>query len=143
MLDAGALLPLDAHLRKDKTTAPDILPNLWGYFEQDGKQYYLPNNSAPHALYYNRSLFQQRGLKLPEQYEREGRWTWDAFLDVSKQLVATGGEPKVWAIDWFWANLDVQLAFLWPMGGDLWDKAAQHTLLDTGTRWRPSSTRPT
>ena len=45
--------------------------------------------------------------------------------------MATGGEPKVWAIDWFWANLDVQLAFLWPMGGDLWDKAAQNTLLDT------------
>jgi multiple sugar transport system substrate-binding protein len=131
LLDAGALLPLDAHIRRDKSTASDILPNLWGYFEQDGKQYYVPNNSAPHALYYNRSLFQQRGLKPPEQYEREGRWTWDAFLDVSRQLMATGGEPKVWAIDWFWANLDVQLAFLWPMGGDLWDKAVQRTLLDT------------
>ncbi len=131
LLDAGALQPLDEQIKKDKKNAPDILPNLWGYYEQEGKQYYLPNNSAPHALYFNKSLFQQRGVKTPDQYEREGKWTWDSFLDMSKQLVAGGGEQKVWAIDWFWANWDIQLAFLWPMGGDVWDKAVQNTLLDS------------
>ena len=131
LLDAGALLPLDDYIKKDKKNTPDILPNLWGYFEQDAKQYYLPNNSAPHALYFNKTLFQQRGVKTPDQYEREGRWTMDAFLDVAKQLTASAAGEKIWAIDWFWANLDVQLAFIWPMGGDLWDKALQNTLLDT------------
>lgn len=130
LLDGGALLALDEYLKKDKRNAPDILPNLWPYFEQESKQYYVPNNSAPHALYYNKSLFQQRGVKMPDQFEREGKWAWDAFLEVSKQLTASGAGEKVWAIDWFWANLDVQLAFIWPMGGDLWDKAAQNSLLD-------------
>jgi len=131
LLDGGALLTLDDYIKKDKKNAPDILPNLWGYFEQDSKQYYLPNNSAPHALYFNKTIFQQRGVKTPDQYEREGKWTWDSFLDMSRQFTTGGAGEKVWAIDWFWANLDIQLAFIWPMGGDLWDKAVQNTLLDT------------
>src|SRR3712207_6920267 len=59
------------YVARDRKTFPDILPNVLGYFLQDGKQYFVPNNSAPHALYFNRSLFQQRGVRTPDLLRSE------------------------------------------------------------------------
>src|SRR5207244_1251180 len=75
--------------------------------------------------------FNQRGLKTPDQYEQEGRWTFDTFLELARGLTRGNGESKVWGAPWFTVNLDIHQGFIWPFGGDLWDKALQNTLLDS------------
>jgi multiple sugar transport system substrate-binding protein len=129
-LDAGALEALDAYIRRDRKNVSDILPNVWGYFEQGGRQYYVPNNSAPHALYFNRTVFRQRGVRMPDEYEKEGKWTMETFLDLARRTTGQIGERRVWGTDWFWNQWDIQQAFIWPFGGEVWDKAVQTTLLE-------------
>ncbi|HET7767406.1 MAG TPA: extracellular solute-binding protein [Chloroflexota bacterium] len=131
LLDAGGLEPLDEYMRKDRKNTPDILPNVFGYFLQDGKQYFVPNNSAPHAVYFNRTIFKQRGVKMPDEYEKEGKWNMDAFLDVARRTTGTVNDRRVWGTDWFWNQWDIQLAFIWPFGGDAWDKPNLNTVLDS------------
>jgi multiple sugar transport system substrate-binding protein len=83
------------------------------------------------AVYFNRALFQKQGLKTPDQYEKDGAWTFDTYLDVSRKLTTGTGDSKVYG--GFWPNntLDIQAGFLWSFGGDMWDKTLQNMLLDS------------
>jgi len=91
----------------------------------------MPNNWSPHALYFNRDIFLKAGVKTPEQYEKEGKWTYDVYLEVAQKLTTGTGENKIYGAPWTTNALDQQLSFIWPFGGDMFDKALQTTTLDT------------
>ena len=130
-VNAGALLELDPYLKRDKRNIPDVVPSVLEYWTRDGHTYGLPNAHAVQAVYFNRALFQKQGLKTPDQYEREGNWTFDTYLDLSRKLTTGTAESKVYG--GFWPNntLDIQAGFIWSFGGDLWDKTLENTLLDS------------
>ena len=54
-------------------------PGKW-----DGKQYLLPKDFSPLAVYYNKKLFDAAGVAYP----KDG-WTWDEFLDTAQKLTKT------------------------------------------------------
>jgi multiple sugar transport system substrate-binding protein len=126
----GALLELDPYLKKDKR-AQDVIPTILEYWARGDKHYAMPNNWSPQAIYFNKTLFDKAGLKTPEQYEKEGKWTFDVYLDLAKRLSTGQGETRIYGAPWVTAGLDIQLAFIWPMGGDMFDKTLQTTVLDT------------
>jgi len=130
-VNAGALLELDSYLKRDKRNVPDVVPSVLEYWTRDGHTYGLPNAHAVQAIYYNRAAFQRQGLKTPDQYEKEGTWTFETYLELSRRLTAGTADTKVWG--GFWPNntLDIQAGFLWSFGGDLWDKTLENTLLDS------------
>ena len=126
----GALLDLSPYIRKDKR-AQDVIPMILEYWARGEARYAVPNNWSPQAIYFNKDLFTRQGLKTPDQYEREGAWTFDAYLDLARRLTTGQEETKVYGAPWTTSALDIQLAFIWPMGGDLFDKELQNTVLDT------------
>ena len=127
----GALLELDPYLKKDRKLAPDVIPTILEYWARGDKRYAMPNNWSPQAIYFNKALFDKHGLKTPDQYEKEGKWTIDAYLDLARRLTSGQGDQKIWGAPWVTPALDIQLAFIWPFGGDMWDKAMENALLDT------------
>jgi multiple sugar transport system substrate-binding protein len=129
--NAGALLPLDDRLKKERQNVPDLLPAALEYWNRDGKLWAVPYNLSVQNLYFNRDLFARQGLKTPDLHERDGTWTWDTYLELARRLTTGQGEDKVFGAVWRAANLDIQLGTLWPFGGELWDKAATRTLLDS------------
>ncbi|MBI3970473.1 MAG: sugar ABC transporter substrate-binding protein [Chloroflexi bacterium] len=130
-VNTGAILGLDAYMKKDRRNVPEILPTVLEYWSRDGQRWAMPNNWSLQGIYFNNSLFDKQGLKTPDQHEREGKWTFDVYLDLARKLTTGAGETKTWGAPWTTTALDIQLAFFWPFGGDLWDKALQNTLLDT------------
>ncbi|MCW5861129.1 MAG: extracellular solute-binding protein, partial [Caldilineales bacterium] len=75
-VDAGALVPLDSYLTgSDPLDLGIYLPNLVKPGEYQGKQYMLPKDFSPLAVYYNKKLFDQ--YKVP--YPKDG-WTWEDLL---------------------------------------------------------------
>jgi multiple sugar transport system substrate-binding protein len=79
-----ALLELDTRLAKDRAVnLADVYPTTVEYSRFDpqrrvhglGKVFGLPYLFGPVFMGYNRSLFQKRGVKLPDDYERAGQWT--------------------------------------------------------------------
>ena len=70
-LNAGALLPLDDRLKKERQNVPDLLPTALEYWNRDGKLWALPYNLSVQNLYFNRDLFARQGLKTPSSTRRK------------------------------------------------------------------------
>lgn len=51
----------------------------------DGKLMALPINSSTVNLYYNKDIFEEKGIEVPSNDVNE-RWTWEKVVEVAKQL---------------------------------------------------------
>jgi raffinose/stachyose/melibiose transport system substrate-binding protein len=58
-----------AELNPDDYSADNFLPGSFSAFTYDGKLYGLPKNSDCMVLYYNKALFDQFGVKVPETFD--------------------------------------------------------------------------
>lgn len=45
-----------------------------------------------YLLIYNRELMELNGIKTPQEYIDEGKWTWDDLLEITKQVNALGDD---------------------------------------------------
>jgi multiple sugar transport system substrate-binding protein len=134
-----ALLEVDSRLAKDKTIKlDDVYPTTIEYSKFDpakrihglGKTFGLPYLFGPVFMAYNKTLFQKRGVKLPDEYEKDGKWTWDTVLDVCKQLSAGTGEERTFGFaPPFPTGIDVSNAWMWPMGAQFFDRELKQSQL--------------
>lgn len=126
----GLLQPLDDRLKLDKEAA-DLTPVALDYWLHDGQRWAVPYNLSVQNMYFNRDIFEKAGQKTPDEYEKEGKWTWDTYLDLARKLTTGTGDQKVFGVAWMHSFLDIQLGFLWPFGAEIWDKERKKTLLDS------------
>jgi ABC-type glycerol-3-phosphate transport system substrate-binding protein len=134
-----ALLELDTRLAKDRAVnLADVYPTTIEYSRFDpqrrvhglGQVFGLPYLFGPVFMAYNKSLFQRRGVKLPDDFEQAGQWTWDAVLDVCRQLTAGGGDERTWGFaPPFPTGIDISNAWMWPMGAQFFDRELKQSLL--------------
>ncbi|MGH2367860.1 MAG: extracellular solute-binding protein, partial [Chloroflexota bacterium] len=71
----------------------------------------------------NKTIFQRYGIKDPNLYEKEGKWTWDTFLEVSRQLTRGEGPEKTFGYQGTNSQLVWNAMWVWMNGGVLWDEA--------------------
>ncbi|HEY9309369.1 MAG TPA: sugar ABC transporter substrate-binding protein [Microbacterium sp.] len=102
------------------------LDNVWQYgvdsYRFDGKLmgqgaiYAMPKDVGPFSFGYNRTMFEEAGVPLPDT---DTPYTWDEFVDVAKQLTKdTNGDGT---LDQWGTGLNVQWnlqPFVWSNGGD-------------------------
>lgn len=81
-----------------------------------GAIYGLPKDLGPFALGYNKTMFEDAGIPLPD---KDKPYTWDEFVDVAKQLTKdTNGDGKM---DQYGTGFNVNWAlqpFVWSNGAD-------------------------
>ena len=126
----GALIDLAPYLKKDKR-AQDVIPMILEYWGRGEARYAMPNNWSPQAIYFNKDLFTKQGLKTPDVYEKEGKWTYDTYLELAQKLTTGSGETKIYGAPWTTNALDIQLGFIWGMGGDMFNKELTEIALET------------
>jgi multiple sugar transport system substrate-binding protein len=120
----GFFLELDERVKKDKALkVEDIFPGMLDFYRWNEKLYGLPSTTGPSQIYFNKTLFDRYGVKTPDKWEREGKWTWDTFRDVAKQLTKRDVESPVYG----YAALSRDLQFymtlpIWSYGGDVTSK---------------------
>lgn len=96
------------------------LDNIWEYgvdsYRYDGEQigegplYALPKDVGPFALAYNKDIFEESGLDMPDN---DVPYTWDEFVEVGTEL--TNGEDQ-WATG---MNINWSIhSFIWSNGAD-------------------------
>jgi multiple sugar transport system substrate-binding protein len=113
----GAFVPLDAYM-KDSTFDPSIyLPGLLDPGKYQGKQYLLPKDYSPLAVYYNKKIFDAAH----EPYPKEG-WTWGDLLATAQRLTKKGsdGKTEIWGL---------QLTANWTTGFEYYVAAAGGRLI--------------
>ena len=115
------------------------IDNVWEYgvdsYRYDGKNvgegniYGLPKDVGPFALGYNKTMFEEMGIPLPDV---DVPYTWDQFVEVGKQLTAdTDGDGEVdqWA-NGFNVAWSLQ-AFVWSNGADFLNEDKTKVTVDT------------
>ncbi|MCR4427638.1 MAG: extracellular solute-binding protein, partial [Firmicutes bacterium] len=98
------LLALDEYMATD----PDLAKDKWipGAFLERihtfaGATYGLPSGDSPKVLWFNKDVFAAAGVKNPLEWEAEGKWNWDTFLDVVTSLTKGEGPSKHFGY-WTW-----------------------------------------
>nr|WP_255603774.1 sugar ABC transporter substrate-binding protein [Oscillochloris sp. ZM17-4] len=110
-LIAGAEFPLDTSIY-----LPGVLnPGTWA-----GKQYLLPKDYTPLAVYYNKKIFDQFGVAYPQD-----GWTWEDFLATAQALTKDtngDGQTDIWG---------AQLPGSWAPNFEYWSASAGGRLVSS------------
>ena len=113
----NAFVPLDSYLTGINFDASIYLPGLLDPGKIDGKQYLLPKDYSPLAVYYNKTLFDAASVPYPV----EG-WTWDDLLATAQQLTVKDASGNV-------TQWGIQLPAAWTTGFEYWVAAAGGSLI--------------
>jgi len=89
----GFIEPLDSLIAKTNVdrTAVDAYINSVSI---DGKVVAFPWRGASYYTYFNKKIFNDKGVPTPDTYVKEGTWTWDKFAEVAGQV--SSGEGQVY-----------------------------------------------
>ena len=77
----GALLDLDDQVKSSHLNMDNYVDAIRSAYTVNGKVYGLPKDANGYALCYNKKLFQQAGLKPPDN-----SWTWDDLISAAQKL---------------------------------------------------------
>lgn len=105
MADSGKLLPIENFLSKEDID--DIYQGFWDRYEYKGVKWTIPFESSNPILYYNKTLFDEAGLQVPE--------TWDDVVAAGKALTKDG----VWGVNWGGDSPWYYQPMVWNRGGQL------------------------
>ena len=72
----------------------DISSDALELWSKDGSVYAIPFSTSPFFILYNKEIFAQAGVANPEELVAQGKWDWETFRSVSKQIKDKTG---IWA----------------------------------------------
>src|SRR5690606_9648771 len=114
LASGGAFLPLDDLIANDPDFGRELfIPQIWDLYQWEGVQYGVPPEWQIMSFWYNRDLFNERGLAEPD-----GTWTWDDVRDAARHLTVRRGDEVVsWGYgqSHWWGSWLLQV---WSAGGD-------------------------
>lgn len=91
---------------------------LWG----------LPRDVSTFALYLNLDLIAEAGADDPRELAKEGKWNWEAFLDVAKKVQALGSDVYGYGANAWWGPYGVWIN---SAGGSFYNEDRTACGLDT------------
>jgi ABC-type glycerol-3-phosphate transport system substrate-binding protein len=86
----NALVDLTPYISESGLDISPIRDSSMKGATKDGKYYGLPTTGSCWMVFYNKELFDARGIPYPDNL------TWDQYLDLAKQLTYTEGGKKYW-----------------------------------------------
>lgn len=86
-INSGNMSDLTSALKNDSSfDLNDFYPTTLDLFKRGQKIYGVPFSFGPRVIFYNKTLFDQKGLETPTQLAKEGKWTLDTFFADAKAL---------------------------------------------------------
>lgn len=121
----GVLEPLQPYLdSSDVFRAEEFYPQAMEAFQADGRQICMPQNISSLVAYYNKDLFDEAGVRYPED-----DWTWTGFVEKARALTKDLDGDGI--TDQYGAGMDPELIrlapFIWSSGGEVVDDQAHPT----------------
>lgn len=105
--DGGRALDLSGYISGDTEWSGKIIENQFGPFTFDGKIYGIPMAMDGKTFYYNKEIFEELGLEVPE--------TWEQFMTVLETLAGTDyisislGNQEDWATGHYMTTLNQRM----------------------------------
>jgi multiple sugar transport system substrate-binding protein len=128
--DGNQLLDLSEVKTDKEFNYGDIFPTSSGALTKNDKIYGIPFSSAPRMIFFNKTLFKEKGIKNPLDQAKAGEWTYDNYLktatamnDPAKGIYGTSLVMILGWKSWMQNYLDT----IWAFGGQI--------LSDDGTKF--------
>jgi fructooligosaccharide transport system substrate-binding protein len=91
--EQGSLIPVEQFADQenlDEITPSALIEGTW-----NGTLYTMPLHQISEALYVNRQMAEEAGIRIPTSVE--DAWTWEEFAEIAEQLtVREGNQVRVW-----------------------------------------------
>jgi ABC-type glycerol-3-phosphate transport system substrate-binding protein len=130
-LESNLIQPLDTFLSKDKDVRADDFFAA-AQEKMQGKLYGIAWFTQGKELFYNANLLQESGAPNPRQMEKEGKWTWDALLDVARQVTkAQGDQISVYGYNAGFTDPGTIINHHFAWGADWYDRNMTRPTLDS------------
>ncbi|MGN9758774.1 ABC transporter substrate-binding protein [Streptomyces sp. SD31] len=99
------LLPLDDLAKKAGLDTEKRFGPVGSIYTYEDKLYAIPDRSGAITVYYNKDLYEKKGIKAPT-----AEWTWDDALDAFKELTVPGKQWGYTGAEWYpqWWSLAYQ-----------------------------------
>ena len=82
----GLITDLTPLIERDSVDTSVFIPEVLDIYETDGKIWGLPFLTTGSYLFYNMDLFDAAGVEYPPTSWDDHDWTWDAAMEVAKEL---------------------------------------------------------
>jgi multiple sugar transport system substrate-binding protein len=123
------LLDLTAFVHRDaaELELADFPPRLLEASQKNGRWFTLPRFFNVSLLYYNRGLFEEQGIALPQ-----ADWSWEEYLSAGRQLTRRNsrGEIDCWGSDVVLGWWGEWLTLVRQAGGDFLTPDLDQAILD-------------
>ncbi len=90
MIDTGLLAPLDDYIKESDMDVSGY-GTMYDTYKSEDKVLSLPYRKSNWMLYYNKDLFDEKGIDYPSD-----DMTWKEFRELSKEMTSGSGESKVY-----------------------------------------------
>ena len=122
--DAGAMLNLSPYVQRDKLNLRRDYALMGTEFWCD-KVYGLPWHAASSAIYYNKSMLREAGVRDPWA-DGKGEWSWEDMATIARRVTRPprAEDPGLWGLWWPYSNITYFGPHIWGLGGDFvdWEK---------------------
>lgn len=85
-IESGQLLDVGSVRDDPEYKFDDLFPATLQPLTKEGKLYGIPFSTPPTMIFYNKTLFEKKGLKTPTELYKEGNWTYEEMLKAAKAL---------------------------------------------------------
>jgi multiple sugar transport system substrate-binding protein len=89
----GLITDLTPLIERDNVDMSVFIPEVLAIYENEGKQWGIPFLTTGSYVFYNMSLFDEAGLDYPPTDWEDKSWTWDAYVELGKQLTQNIDDP--------------------------------------------------
>ena len=122
----GAVRALDDLIARDKSFDLKDFPEVGlKLYQSNSKHYAVPYDHGPHLLWFNKTLFEKEGVKLPD-----ASWTMNELVEAARRL--TKAQDGQWGTNFAPAgNYQLQATWLGPWGGKFLNDPETETFIDT------------
>jgi multiple sugar transport system substrate-binding protein len=127
------VLDLTPHAKRMGIKPDDYYPQEWQKAQIGGKLLCFPLDLQIVVMFFNKDLFQSKGVPLPPAKWDDPKWTWDEALTRARQLTTGEGAQKTFGID-FSRGWVYSYPLIWSNGGTVLNKDhTKATLMDAAT----------
>ncbi|MFH1367630.1 MAG: sugar ABC transporter substrate-binding protein [Elusimicrobiota bacterium] len=123
-MEKNALLDLEPYMDKYNVDVKDFWPALRPYMYFENKLYGLPPNCGPFVLFYNKDMFDAKGVKYPD-----ASWTWKDLVDAGRKLTDIDEEKKEYRQ--FGLLSEDPMLFIWQNGGQMFSPDGKKCIINS------------
>lgn len=113
--EGGVMLDLTDKISEESLS--DLVPAFRSALTYEGKLVGMPHHTDTIAIYYNKRMFEESGIRIPK--DAKDGWTWEEMNEIAAKLKADHGLDYAFAGIWENGSGYRYLPFLYANGGAL------------------------